>query len=40
MVIDFPRFDAVSKLPRRQQGKMIALLEPFVSLHTNSAESR
>ena len=33
-------FDAVSKLPRRQQEKIIAILEPFVSHHTNSTESR
>lgn len=29
-------FDAVSKLPRRQQEKVFAILEPFVAQHTGS----
>lgn len=28
-------FEAASKLPRRQQEKVIAVLEPFVSAHAN-----
>ena len=30
-------FDAASKLPRRQQQKLIAVLEPFVSQHGKAA---
>ena len=30
-------FDAVSKLPRRQQDKIIAILEPFVNEHSKQA---
>jgi transcriptional regulator with XRE-family HTH domain len=30
-------FDAVSKLPRRQQEKIIAVLEPFVNEHASES---
>lgn len=33
-------FEAASKLPRRQQEQVIAILEPFVLKHTNSKKSR
>jgi len=28
-------FDAISKLPRRQQAKVISVLQPFVEKHVN-----
>jgi len=33
-------FDAVSKMPRRQQEKVLAVLEPFVTRHAQAGESR
>ncbi len=30
-------FDAVSKLPRRQQEKVFSILEPFITQHSNKA---
>lgn len=30
-------FEAASKLPRRQQEKVIAVLEPFISVHADKA---
>jgi transcriptional regulator with XRE-family HTH domain len=33
-------FDSISKLPRRQQEKIISILEPFVQQHIKEAEEK